>query len=181
MHELKKVDDEVFLDRDGDTFETLVNYLRNDRKVFPEFTEKNAQNMFYKELQFWGIEQGLDTQLKGLSFPEKIEARPPPKHQQRASLVFDRDLKFLDAPEDQSITNKDDQPYRHTTKKPYTAPFDDSMFTQDAGEGVALKAVKDKWCRLGPLNLEDIIANSTIPVQSDLPFGRSRYDPHIEG
>lgn len=41
MHELKKVDEEVFLDRDGRTFETLVNYLRNDRKVFPEFTEKN--------------------------------------------------------------------------------------------------------------------------------------------
>ena len=41
MHELKKIDDEVFLDRDGKTFETLVNYLRNDRKVFPEFEEKN--------------------------------------------------------------------------------------------------------------------------------------------
>jgi hypothetical protein len=35
MHELKKIGDEVFLDRDGKTFETLVNYLRNDRKVFP--------------------------------------------------------------------------------------------------------------------------------------------------
>jgi hypothetical protein len=41
MHELKRIDDEVFLDRDGKTFETLVNYLRNDRRVFPEFTEKN--------------------------------------------------------------------------------------------------------------------------------------------
>ena len=50
MHELKKVDDEVFLDRDGSTFETLVNYLRNERKIFPEFTEKNAENMFFKEL-----------------------------------------------------------------------------------------------------------------------------------
>jgi hypothetical protein len=37
MHELKIIDDEVFLDRDGKTFEALVNYLRNDRKVFPEF------------------------------------------------------------------------------------------------------------------------------------------------
>lgn len=57
MHELKKVDDEVFLDRDGHTFETLVNYLRNDRKVFPEFTDKNAENHFYKELHYWGIDQ----------------------------------------------------------------------------------------------------------------------------
>lgn len=56
MHELKKIDDEVFLDRDGRTFETLVNYLRNDRKVFPEFSDKNQENHFFKELHFWGID-----------------------------------------------------------------------------------------------------------------------------
>ena len=55
MHELKKVNDEVFLDRDGVTFETLVNYLRNERKVFPEFGDKNSENMFYKEMHYWGI------------------------------------------------------------------------------------------------------------------------------
>ena len=55
--DLKKVDDEVFLDRDGTTFESLVNYLRNDRKVFPEFTEKNAENHFYKEMHYWGIDR----------------------------------------------------------------------------------------------------------------------------
>lgn len=179
MHELKKVDDEVFLDRDGVTFELLVNYLRNDRKVFPEFTDKNAQNMFFKELQHWDIEQGKH---RPLPIPDKFEAKPQQQvPNQRASLVFDRDLKYLDAPEDSiSLANKDDPPYRHTTKKPWTTPLDDSMFA-DESDGVALKAVKDKWCRLGPLNLEDIIANSTIPVQSDLPFGRSRYDSHIEG
>jgi aspartate aminotransferase len=52
----KKIGEEVFLDRDGKTFETLVNYLRNERKVFPEFTEKNMENHFYKELHFWGID-----------------------------------------------------------------------------------------------------------------------------
>jgi hypothetical protein len=31
MHDLKKIDDRVFLDRDGKTFQSLVNYLRNDR------------------------------------------------------------------------------------------------------------------------------------------------------
>ena len=56
MHELKVIDDEVFLDRDGKTFETVVNYLRNDRKVFPEFAHKNDENHFYKELHFWGID-----------------------------------------------------------------------------------------------------------------------------
>ena len=57
MHELKKIGEEVFLDRDGKTFETLVNYLRNDRKVFPEFSDKNTEIHFYKELHFWGIDQ----------------------------------------------------------------------------------------------------------------------------
>lgn len=57
MHELKKIGEEVFLDRDGKTFETLVNYLRNDRKVFPEFSDKNSEIHFYKELHFWGIDQ----------------------------------------------------------------------------------------------------------------------------
>ena len=75
MHELKKVDDEIFLDRDGSTFETLVNYLRNDRKIFPEFVEKNSENMFFKELQYWGIDQGLDSHLKGLSLAEKNETK----------------------------------------------------------------------------------------------------------
>jgi hypothetical protein len=31
MHDLKKIDDKVFLDRDGKCFQYLVNYLRNDR------------------------------------------------------------------------------------------------------------------------------------------------------
>jgi hypothetical protein len=29
-HEHKMVDGKVFLDRDGDTFKTLINYLRNE-------------------------------------------------------------------------------------------------------------------------------------------------------
>jgi hypothetical protein len=57
LHELKKIDDEVFLDRDGKTFETLINYLRNDRRVFPDFTSKQDENMFFKELHYWGIDK----------------------------------------------------------------------------------------------------------------------------
>ena len=62
MHPLKKINDEVFIDRDGKTFEMLINYLRNDRDVFPEFVDKNTQNMFMKELHYWGIEN--DTNQK---------------------------------------------------------------------------------------------------------------------
>ena len=57
MHELKKVNDEVFLDRNGKTFETLIDYLRNDRKVFPEFEDRNEENYFFKELHYWNIDE----------------------------------------------------------------------------------------------------------------------------
>jgi hypothetical protein len=56
MHELKKIDDEVFLDRDGKTFLNVVNYLRNDRQVFPESGDKNDELQVFKELDFWKIE-----------------------------------------------------------------------------------------------------------------------------
>jgi len=57
MHdnELKKVDEEVFLDRDGKTFLNLVNYLRNDREVFPDFMDHNDEIQFLKELDFWQV------------------------------------------------------------------------------------------------------------------------------
>lgn len=34
----------------------------------------------------------------------------------------------------------------------------------DDQPGAALKAVKEKWTELGPLKLEDIIANSSEPI-----------------
>jgi len=55
MHNLKKIDDKIFLDRDGFTFQTLINYLRNDRKIYPEFENANDQRLFTEELNFWGI------------------------------------------------------------------------------------------------------------------------------
>jgi len=55
MHDLKKIDGEVFLDRDGRTFQYLVNYLRNKRTVFPEFIDYNDEKHFFKELDFWKI------------------------------------------------------------------------------------------------------------------------------
>jgi hypothetical protein len=55
MHELKKINEEVFLDRDGNTFGHLINYLRNKRDVFPEFTDPNEEIHFFKELEWWKI------------------------------------------------------------------------------------------------------------------------------
>ena len=36
-HPLKTVNGQIFLDRDGKTFNYLVNYLRNNRRVYPDF------------------------------------------------------------------------------------------------------------------------------------------------
>ena len=55
LHELKKINDEVFLDRDGHTFQNLVNYLRNDREVFPDFVDPKQQQDFFQELEWWKI------------------------------------------------------------------------------------------------------------------------------
>ena len=45
--------------------------------------------------------------------------------------------------------------------------YDEEM-EEDEAPGVALKAVKEKWSELGPLKLEDIIANSTEPIDQSL-------------
>jgi hypothetical protein len=48
-----------------------------------------------------------------------------------------------------------------------TQDFDDEYSQSTPNEdshGVALKAAKEKWNELGPLRLEDIIANSRDPI-----------------
>jgi predicted HAD superfamily hydrolase len=37
LHKLQKIDDRIFVDRDGHVFEKMLNYLRNDRNLWPEF------------------------------------------------------------------------------------------------------------------------------------------------
>lgn len=51
----------------------------------------------------------------------------------------------------------------------------------DEQPGAALKAVKEKWTELGPLKLEDIIANSSEPIDQGLQFGQSRFNKYIIG
>ena len=73
LHDIKKVDDSIFLDRDGKTFQSLVNYLRNDRKVYPEFDNSNEQRLFTEELNFWGIKDDrLEERRLEQKFPTEI-------------------------------------------------------------------------------------------------------------
>ena len=74
--------DKVFLDRDGRSFLHLVNYLRNDRTVFPEYMDKNDEIMFFKELDFWKIPpilkkkgQSLDMSMASGGSPARLQ--PP--------------------------------------------------------------------------------------------------------
>lgn len=60
-----KQDGKIFLDRDGETFLSLVNYLRNNRKVFPKFVSKDEEQMFTKELEFWDMKEDLAKLIGG--------------------------------------------------------------------------------------------------------------------
>jgi len=84
MHDLKKIDDKVFLDRDGRSFLHLVNYLRNDRTVFPEYMDKNDEIMFFKELDFWKIPPIL--KKKGQSLDMSMTSGHSPSRAQAPSL-----------------------------------------------------------------------------------------------
>ena len=46
---------EVFIDRDQKLFETLVQFLRNEREHYPEFDSVKEEIMFAQELQYWKI------------------------------------------------------------------------------------------------------------------------------
>lgn len=53
--DLKILNGHHFLDRDGKTFEALLNYLRNDRQQIPKFETKTEDDLFHNEVKFWGI------------------------------------------------------------------------------------------------------------------------------
>lgn len=47
------------MDRDGKTFLNMINYLRNERQTMPKFGSKHSEDMFIKELEFWGLHDDL--------------------------------------------------------------------------------------------------------------------------
>ena len=49
-HKQKMVDGEVFIDRDGETFKQVLNYLRNGQDLIPDFDSKNQEIMFMLSL-----------------------------------------------------------------------------------------------------------------------------------
>lgn len=47
---LNKVGDKIFIDRDGKSFEHLINYLRNNGLIYPKFQSASEEKMFLAEL-----------------------------------------------------------------------------------------------------------------------------------
>lgn len=59
-HELRKDQEgKIFIDRDGETFLSLVNYLRNGRRELPVFETLMKYQLFEEELEFWAMTDDL--------------------------------------------------------------------------------------------------------------------------
>jgi len=54
----------VFIDRDGKTFEKMLNYLRNERRLWPEFKSEGEVMLFQQELKYWGIKDETLIELR---------------------------------------------------------------------------------------------------------------------
>ena len=52
-HILPKINDRIFIDRDGKTFLLLLSYLRNDK--LPNFEDEKTKENFFEELDYWQI------------------------------------------------------------------------------------------------------------------------------
>ena len=199
MHKLKMIGDEVFIDRDGKTFENLVNYLRNERKVFPEFTNKNEENHFLKELHFWGIDdhnkEWMEETLRKLD-KSVVNPNLMSLAQEDTESVNESARELAD--EERRITESRTTPSEDSSEKggqeypsyldnsyqniQYEGPYDDgSSDEDDENAGVALKVVKDKWKELGPLKLEEIMAKSEHPISQNMEFGQSEFNKYIIG
>ena len=50
VERLNKVGDKIFIDRDGKTFEHLINYLMNNGLIYPKFQSSSEEKMFLAEL-----------------------------------------------------------------------------------------------------------------------------------
>ena len=55
LREVTKKDGKIFIDRHPKYFETLVNYLKDDRKEYPTFEDDIEEDGFATERKYWGI------------------------------------------------------------------------------------------------------------------------------
>ena len=61
-HELKKVDDKIFVDRDPEVFNLLIQYLRNGCQRF-EIESPSLNKRLDHEIEFWDVGNTLIQKL----------------------------------------------------------------------------------------------------------------------
>ena len=49
------IDGKIFLDRDGKTFKELINFLRTECLIYPQFETEYDEKLFMAELAYWKI------------------------------------------------------------------------------------------------------------------------------
>ena len=117
--------------------------------------DKNDEIHFFKELDFW-----------------KVPVKPGTKS---ASQVYNAQ-NYPTQKMNSSFSSGQKQ-----SRTPIKALDDNYEASEKESHGVALKAAKDKWNELGPLKLEDIVANSNEPIDQTMAFGQSKYNQYIIG
>jgi hypothetical protein len=150
-----------------------VNYLRNDREVFPEFVDPNDEIHFFKELDFWKIPTKQHTARK-IPAPAHVIPDNTPQPLPKPSQIDRHQPQPVGPP--RVVKSKGPAYGAPTTDED---PFND-VRSEDS-HGVALKAAKDKWNELGPLRLEDIVKNSKESIDQNRQFGQSAYNKYIIG
>ena len=73
-HKLAMKGDKVFVDRDPRAFKMMVDFIRNNGKLYEE-QEKNFK-MLQIELEFWGIDEKLFKQKNQVEMIQEIFDKP---------------------------------------------------------------------------------------------------------
>lgn len=73
-HKLAMKGDKVFVDRDPRAFKMMVDFIRNNGKLYEE-QEKNYK-MLQIELEFWGIDEKLFKQKNQVEMIQEIFDKP---------------------------------------------------------------------------------------------------------
>lgn len=66
-HSHTKLGEDIFIDREAKPFQHVVNYLRYRQGYHPIFETRNEEDLFIRELEFWGIK----TKIFGQAIEEK--------------------------------------------------------------------------------------------------------------
>ena len=75
-HQLPLMDGKIFLDRDPQTFLTVINYLRNNMQMPSGFNQVEKE-LVELELKFWGVYRDYETAEYIKSFQKQVFDKPP--------------------------------------------------------------------------------------------------------